>query len=157
MSVRPALYFSLCLLLLGVVGCGRVFTEQEEEIEGDIAVDVEEPFELHFEQTAFLGEDLTIYFADVVEETRCPPTLNCQENGRAVIELHVTRTGGSREVLRLLIAGLAPSPHLHNTSRQFGNHLFTLFQVDPYPTTSAAPGSYKDYTAVIKIDSVQRP
>jgi hypothetical protein len=96
---------------------------------------------LHIGQPARAG-DVTIEFARVVEDSRCPASVDCVWSGQVVVELQVTPPGGAPEALQLKLLG--KGMRLDDTMT-LGGHTFQLLSVTPYPATpdGIAPAAYE--------------
>ena len=104
-----------------------------------------EAFELRMGEETQAGDDLTVRFAAVIGDSRCPSDVTCIWEGDAEIEVVVAR-GEDRRSLELHTHGgeAYPSP-----AAAFGCTL-ELQQLDPYPvsTEEIAP---EDYVATLQV------
>jgi hypothetical protein len=77
--------------------------------------------------------NITVFFEEVVEDSRCPTGANCIWEGDAAVKI------------RLDIPNTSPSRYTLHTNKQFvreiehGGVLILLVAVTPYPTADAAP------------------
>jgi hypothetical protein len=88
------------------------------------------PFELTFNQQRTLsanGTQLTVQFTQLVEESRCPPNMECIWAGQVAIKLKINNT-------QELTLGLM-HPDFPST-QQIDNHSYSLQQVRYSPTSS---------------------
>ncbi len=95
-------------------------------------------------QTAAIGDELTIKFVDVTEDSRCPTGVDCIQAGRAVCRLDVT-SGGQTSSVTLSETGGGP------VEQTVGVYQFK-FDVTPYPQAgkAIAKSSYKLVMTVTK-------
>ena len=91
-------------------------------------------------QSAELAEaGMTLSFASVTQDSRCPSDVTCVQAGSATVALTVVRTDGRRDELRLPIGGdgefTARSP----------DFAITVSNLLPYPvsTSPIAPADYQ--------------
>lgn len=151
MTLRLLSTCSVLLLLIG--GCGRVFTEPDP-VDRDVVAELEEPFEVTFGNIARITDTLTIFFAVVRTDSRCPADVTCVSPGEATVELHVTPANGSKTALLLSLPGLVPTPYFDNTVVQQQGFRFTLLQVDPYPAVGLTP-SFNEYRVMMVVDRIE--
>ncbi len=81
------------------------------------------PFELTFNQQGTLsadGTDLTVQFTQLVEESRCPPNVQCIWAGQVAVKLKINNT-------EQFIIGLNHSNY--PSSFSYMNHEYTLLDV----------------------------
>lgn len=100
------------------------------------------PFELTFNQQGTLSADgtvLTVQFTQLVEESRCPPNVQCIWAGQVAVKLKINNT-------QELTLGLM-HPDFPST-QQFDNHSYSLQQVRYSPTSSFGD----DNKCVVKLE-----
>jgi hypothetical protein len=81
------------------------------------------PFELTFNQQGILsadGTDLTVQFTQLVEESRCPPNVQCIWAGQVAVKLKINNS-------EQFIVGLNHSNY--PSSFSYMNHEYTLLDV----------------------------
>ena len=102
-----------------------------------------EPFELQVGQERQAGEALTVRFAAVIGDSRCPSDVTCIWAGDAEIEVVLSK-GDGQQSLRLHTHGGDRYPR---SARAFGYSL-ELQKLEPYPvsTRELAP---EDYVATL--------
>lgn len=102
-------------------------------------------FSLAVSQRAELnGEDLTVTFNDVTEDSRCPKDVVCVWEGGVVCNLTVQKAGASSELV-LTEPGLTASP----TAQEYQGYLYS-FGVEPYPSSGKSIAK-SDYRLVMSI------
>lgn len=87
------------------------------------------PFELKINQSAVVsanGSSINVKFIQLVEESRCPPNVQCIWAGRVAVKLKINNT-------QELTLGLM-HPDFPST-QQFDNHSYSLQQVRYSPTS----------------------
>ncbi len=106
----------------------------------DVTARLGEEISLSIGETAAIsGEDLTIAFRGVPEDSRCARDVTCVWAGQARCAVDVT-TSGETTSLDLIQPGLTDDP----VAVEHGGYVFT-FSVDPYPEKAGlqiAPGDY---------------
>jgi hypothetical protein len=113
-------------------GCGNEEFEDEREIG--------EEFSLHIgETTGVKGEDLTIRFLEISEDSRCPSDVQCIWEGRAIAIIEVSREETSQKV-ELVEQGLTQT----STKTTFEEYVF-VFRILPYPESEVqiVPDDYR--------------
>ena len=100
---------------------------------------------LQFGSSKQVDTDLRVSFAQVVEDSRCPASVQCVWQGNGAIRLDVT-TGGGTQSTRLNTAGGATFP----TEASVGGYTFTLVKLDPQRQT-ADPVPAQQYQATIRV------
>jgi hypothetical protein len=102
-------------------------------------------FSLAVSQRAELtGEDLTVTFKDVSEDSRCPKNVVCIWEGRAVCNLTVQKAGVTGELV-LTQPGLTLAP----TTQDYQGYQYS-FSVEPYPEAGKSIAK-SDYRLVMSI------
>jgi len=95
---------------------------------GKVQAGLGEEFSLSVgESVEIAGEDLSITFEDVIEDSRCPKDVECIWEGRAVIALRITKAGTSHDIT-LTEPGLSEQ----YSTETFQDYKFS-FQLEPYP------------------------
>jgi len=100
-------------------------------------------FVLGFDETIHVGR-LSLEFATLAEDSRCPTSANCVWQGNASIL--VTATCG--RVLSVLQLNTNPQ---FPVRAEFEGYSIELRSVDPYPMTTALP-NVQDYEATLFVD-----
>jgi len=122
----------LCTVLSVVSGCGTNEYEDERKIG--------EEFTLHIGESANVkGEDLRIRFLEISEDSRCPRDVTCIWEGRAIVNIEVSR-GDTSQKVDLVVPGLTDTP----VKQQFEEYEF-VFRILPYPESEVqiSPGDYR--------------
>jgi hypothetical protein len=97
-----------------------------------------------------VGEDLSIEFTDVVEDSRCPRNVTCVWQGQAVCAIRIT-LGKSVNDLSLIEPGLTDD----YTGVMFGDYIIS-FKLNPYPENTAGIAK-EDYILTLVCDLVNYP
>jgi hypothetical protein len=144
MSKLGLLFFGILIIpLILLVGCS---SNSSPEVQASTGQD----FTLSVGQTAVIsGEDFSIKFEAVSNDSRCPRGAQCIRAGEAVARVSLTQSNNSTpSVLELTEPGLTSDTHQTTWTSRFGNVMrqYTIkFVIDPYPEINKqiAPGDYK--------------
>lgn len=102
-------------------------------------------FSLAISQRAeLIGEDLTVTFKDVSEDSRCPKNVTCVWEGRAVCNLTVQKAGVTGELV-LTQPGLTATP----ATQEYQGYQYS-FRVEPYPEAGKSIAK-SDYRLVMSV------
>jgi len=115
----PVIFTGLLVLLLGLLtGCAGG---------SEIKTKLGQQFTLHIGQTAQIeGEQLSITFDGVSEDSRCPRDVLCIRAGEVKCEVTITYQGSASSIT-LIQPGMTEPP-----SETYQVYTF-IFSVDPYP------------------------
>lgn len=131
------LFPTFFLLLLLTVSCEKI-----DDLFGDDKYQFDDPFKLDFNHKATVGsQDFDVKFLHVLEDSRCPTSVVCVWEGRAVVELEFEQNG--TKILDTL-ATISTVPVPADSSIVFGR-VVKLLEVNPYPKTPNSL-SEKDYS-----------
>ncbi len=112
------------------------------------------PFTLEEGDAMVAREDkmLEVYFARVVEDSRCPVNVNCIWEGEAVVKFAVSHAGMPEDTLTLTLRG----GYRDLASSSIGPYNVSLLRLDPYPVadTKIKKGGY---TAQLLVELVRKP
>jgi hypothetical protein len=129
----------LVVFLLGIVipaaGCSGTAIKASPGQEFTLAVS---------QQAEITGEDLTVAFNDVTEDSRCPKDVVCVWEGRVVCNLTVKKAGATSELI-LTEPGLTASP----TTQEYQGYIYS-FGVEPYPEATK-PIAKSDYRLTMSV------
>lgn len=81
------------------------------------------------QQTSISGEDLTIEFISVSNDSRCPTDAQCIWAGNAIVNVVLTKTGNSPSAIQINTAGTADFPN----QAGFLNYTIRITELQPYP------------------------
>lgn len=96
------------------------------------------------------GEDLSLTFEEVLEDSRCPEGADCVWAGKAIIRLTAEKDGEGRSV-QLELPGGAPDPNGTRT----GAYLLRFIHLAPYPQADQKiPPT--DYVATLLVKKPER-
>lgn len=95
----------------------------------DLSTSLGEEFSLRVgQQTAIRGEDLSIEFKSVSNDSRCPTDAQCISAGNAEVNLELTKTGNSPSMVQLNTAGTTGFPDRAN----YLNYTIRITELRPY-------------------------
>ncbi|NNE69143.1 MAG: hypothetical protein HKN29_02140 [Rhodothermales bacterium] len=115
-------------------------------------VEAEVPFEIRVGDEAYLEiADMTVTFALVLEDARCPQAAVCVSPGKAGILLDIARGVGDDSQIILEIPGQVPTPYRVNNYVQHRQERFQLLELTPYPEPDGLPNE-GTYVATILIE-----
>ena len=95
-------------------------------------------------ETAITGEDMSVKFEAILEDSRCPEGVQCVWAGNARIELAVTKAGEDTASLELNTNDRYP------VEAHYLDYTITLIDLKPYPK-AAEQKDIENYTATIEI------
>jgi len=127
----------LILLLLNT--CGNSKSQKQIELNRE--------FELKYDDTALLkSENLGIRFSSVLQDSRCPKSVQCIAAGSASVELEL---GKSRESTSRVKLGTDQNEN----ETKYQQYQIKLIDVNPYPDS---PGKIEPqkYSVVLQISSL---
>lgn len=111
---------------------------------GTVQAPLNEPFRLAQGETASVtGTQLTVRFAEVVSDSRCPVGVQCVRAGEARVSFEL-RGGASPQAVILATGGAEPR---HATYDAFDVHLVTL---EPQPRTNVPRPAYVATLRVVR-------
>jgi hypothetical protein len=96
------------------------------------------PFTLARGETTTL-DGIEIGFAAVLEDSRCPTGVTCVWEGRASINLSLTRAGQTGGVNLEIPGGTGRDDTERHRPVEALGYRFTLLALDPYPTAEGGP------------------
>ena len=135
---RVLLIFTVISLLTGCSGGDTVKASLGEE------------FTLAIGQTASIsGENLTIKFLDVTEDSRCPEDVTCVWAGRVICDIEITKDGVDYPVQLKTVEGWRS-----DWGNTFQNY-WLLFDVLPYPE-EGKPIAKNDYRLLLTVKNLPR-
>ena len=134
---------SVCLLALAtaLVGC--------QSLRADAApaeYNLNEAFALGGGQQASIrGENLSLRFTDVLEDSRCPTQVDCFWTGQARIAVEVLPQGSAPTTTEF---NTNPTPGQNLQTARVGEYTIELQSLDPYPQTPE-PIALEEYRAAL--------
>jgi hypothetical protein len=142
------LLLAISAIVLTVVGCGADRVAQAAPIQFDL----NQPFALGGGQEANLsGENLRVRFTDVLEDSRCPKTVECFWTGQARIAVAVTPD--ARGPTRVEF-NTNPAPGQGVQVATVDGYTVTLKSLDPYPQTPDDSPELEDYRVTLSVSKV---
>jgi hypothetical protein len=121
---RVGLCLMILLVALSVACSGSQADKPMPRLMGDV-------FTMGMGQTAVIeNEDLSINFDSVLDDSRCPTTVNCAWTGEAKGVITVKQ--GENEPIDLEF-NTNPAPDLNQQSFTVGEYVLELQSLDPYP------------------------
>jgi hypothetical protein len=139
----------LCLVTLAlaitVVGC-----QMSQKAEADpVAYNLNEVFALGGGQEATIsGENLSLRFTDVLEDSRCPTQVECFWTGQARIAVLVQPQGREPTTTEF---NTNPAPGQNMQTAQVGEYTIELQSLDPYPQTIDESIALEEYRATLSV------
>lgn len=115
----------------------------------ETAVSLGETFILAGGQEVALDEGgLSLHFAEVLEDSRCPTDVDCFWTGQARIRITATQPG--QEPIQLEF-NTNPAPGETVDQLMAGEYTVQLLQLDPYPKSPDTPIAFADYQAQLVV------
>ncbi len=107
-----------------------------------------QPFQLRGGQAvALVDENLTVRFAAVLEDSRCPRNVTCVWSGRARLQVVLQKGQEAESILEVnSLPGQVPV--------QFQSYQITLAALDPYPEEAGRTYKLSDYLMTIVVERV---
>ena len=99
------------------------------------------------QQASIRGENLSLRFTDVLEDSRCPTAVDCVWTGQARIAVEV-QPQGSAPTTTEFNTNTAPGQTMQKAS--FGEYTIELQSLDPYPQTPE-PIAFEEYRAALLV------
>ena len=97
-------------------------------------------------EVAIKGEDFAVGFDSVIEDSRCPKSVQCVQAGRAMIALNVRNPSSKGAPFRIM---LSTAPAQNQVSYQ--GYTIQLKLVSPYPETPGQKIESKDYEVTLAV------
>lgn len=152
MRFRPLTVVVILVAALACAGAG-----EDEAIPGEpdtlaeapavaaIRVDLGEAFDLPYGSTAVVGDaNVAIEFRRLVEESRCPPDVECPTAGNAAVELAFETADGAAATLVLNTDRTPTEAPAHG-------YRVALVGLEPAPRASEAPVDTTAYVATLEV------
>lgn len=119
-----------------------------------IAINLNQPFVIGGGQEAMInGENLRLRFDQVLEDSRCPKSVECFWTGQARIAVLAEPYGRGESTLEF---NTNPAPGQNNQTADLDEYTITLQSLDPYPQNNAQPLKLEDYRATLSVGKPQR-
>src|SRR6478672_13948121 len=130
--------------MLALTGC------QSHEAHADpVETGLDQEFGLHGGQEATIsGENLSLRFTDVLEDSRCPTQVACFWTGQARIAVAVQPEGDGSTTVEF---NTNPAPGQTVEEATVGRYSVELQSLDPYPQTPEDPVLFEDYRASLVV------
>ena len=109
----------------------------------------DETFVLRYGNTEQLGNDLRVSFVELVEDSRCPASVQCVWQGNGAIRLDVAAAGRSQSI-KLNTVGGTTFPREATAE----GYTFILMELDPQRATPD-PVPPQQYRATIRVTRAQ--
>jgi hypothetical protein len=105
------------------------------------------------ESVSIPSENMTIWFVDVTEDSRCPRGVQCIQAGQAtaLIRIEASDTPPSATLTTL------PGSMLSEDSHMRGDYVFVMHSLRPYPTESMPLDPTTDQSPYVLIMMVTKP
>jgi len=92
-------------------------------------------------------EDVELTFVEVLEDSRCPSSVDCIWNGRARVLLKLNRDGKDTSEAIVIFGELKQGEEPHRLLDLNSEYLLEAMQLNPYP---AVPGEELEYSLLVK-------
>ncbi len=113
-------------------------------------IEIGEDYEINFQESAtFDNGNLEISFVEVVEDSRCPSTIDCVWEGRAWVRMNITEIDIVGSIDLITENSINRDSML---TAEFGDFLIELKEVKPYP--EGVISSFDNYSVVININEL---
>jgi len=100
------------------------------------------------QEAVFSGNDLSVRFSELLEDSRCPTEVECFWTGQARIAVIVQPTGRP-STTAYFNTNPAPGENVHTV--RAGDYSVELRKLEPYPRTPDDPISFEDYRATLLV------
>lgn len=77
--------------------------------------------------------DMTIKFADVIEDSRCPKYTNCIWAGRAIVQLEITDKAGKLQDKTIILGETKGDESADKTLYRTNEYVIEAVGLNPYP------------------------
>ena len=94
------------------------------------------------------SQNLTVTFADVTEDSRCPADVQCIQAGQATALVQVEQAG---EGLGEALLTTLPGSILSEDSQMVGDYVVVMHSLRPYPMQADEPLEDDDYVAIVMV------
>jgi len=98
------------------------------------------------EELTIAGENLTVLFETVNEDTRCPKAAICESAGWATIYVQAHQSGSEVADIKLIL-----SPEMDANRSSYEGYLIQFVRLDPYPQTLEEKSADLDYRATFVV------
>ena len=135
-------YLAVCILIFvaALIGCQPTSTAPAD-------AGLNQDFTLKLgREVAIKGEDLALGFDSVIEDSRCPKSVQCVQAGQAIIALTVRKPSSNAAPSRLT---LSTAPAQNQVSYQ--GYTIQLKVVTPYPDAPGQNIESKDYEVTLVV------
>ena len=130
---------AVALLFAIIIGCAAR-SDAKEKMLG-------QEFNLKIGQKARIkGEDLTINFSSVAEDSRCPEGVDCIWAGNAKIVLKLSKSNGASTSIEL-------NTNTEPREKSFERYEIVLKKLSPYPKKDSSIKK-KDYVATLVVKKI---
>ena len=100
------------------------------------------------QEAVFSGNDLSVRFSELLEDSRCPSEVECFWTGQARIAVIVQPTGRPSTTAYF---NTNPAPGENVQTVRAGDYSVELRKLEPYPRTPDDPASFDDYRATLLV------
>lgn len=98
-----------------------------------VHAELDEPFQLKINQTAFIkNENIKIFFSNVTQDSRCPSDVECIWPGQVTILINILKNFQSLGEFNLTIAGESDEIAII----EFDLYSIKMIKVEPYPIST---------------------
>lgn len=128
------------LLVFGFMACSEKETTSELGLSFDLGFE---------EQKVISDHGISVHFAQVVEDSRCPTDVICVWEGQVTVKLAVSVAENKKDISLISREG----DYLDLARDTFENYIFILEAVHPYPQTTAEV-AHQDYTVEMRVEEL---
>ncbi|MDT5019166.1 MAG: hypothetical protein QOD39_5326 [Mycobacterium sp.] len=136
----------IVVALLGIALAGCQFSQKADADPSEFILN--QIFTLGGGQEAVIrGQNLSLRFTEVLEDSRCPKQVECFWTGQARISIVVESGKGQTTVS----FNTNPAPGLNQQTADVGDYAIVLESLDPYPETPDGGIALQDYRAMLLV------
>lgn len=137
-----------------VLGATLVSCHTEQAAANPLEINLDQVFTLKGGQEATIkDENLRLRFDEVLEDSRCPTSVECFWTGQARIALLVEPNGRGETTLEF---NTNPAPGQNNQTAQLDEYTITMRSLEPVPRTPDDKLALEDYRATLTVGKVAR-
>jgi len=135
-----------------VLGLALVSCHSEQAAAQPLAINLNQVFTLKGGQEATInGENLRLRFDKVLEDSRCPKSVECFWTGQARVAILVEPNGRGETTLEF---NTNPAPDQNNQTARLDEYTITMQSLEPYPETPDESLALEDYGATLTVGKV---
>lgn len=93
------------------------------------------------------SQDMTVTFAEVTEDSRCPADVQCIQAGQATASVQIEQAGELGEASLTTL----PGSILSEDSQMVGDYVVIMHSLRPYPAEAGSPMDESDYVLIMMV------